>query len=308
MQARFESPPRWSDERLEAMRRQATADFVVSRLQEGSDRYRPTLARCREAVGRLFEATNNLRALPGGAALAADASLLTPARYLGGPPVSEDDLDTLADAKVAKRRRLDRDLATTAATVIETALDQDRFPWLFESPPRDPTPLELDVAVQWTAGLWASQAVQTARRGESSARQEAAVAAVLDDAGFELMRVPLIDVTAANLRPGQYCRETLVVGAKCDIPVMLRDSRLLLIECKVSNSGLNSVKRLIRETAGKADLWNRLFGERALPAAVLSGVFKTSHLMEAQNTRRVAIFWERDLSPLREFLDRAGSR
>ncbi len=86
---------------------------------------------------------------------------------------------------------------------------------------------------------------------------------------------------------------------------MLRDSRLLLIECKVSNSSLNSIKRLLRETCGKATQWRSGFGERAITAAVLSGVFKLRHLQQAQNDYGVAIFWERDLGPLASFVNTA---
>lgn len=93
-----------------------------------------------------------------------------------------------------------------------------------------------------------------------------------------------------------------MVGAKCDVPVMLYDGRLLLIECKVSNSGLNSIKRLIRETCGKANRWRNELGARAITAAVLSGVFKLVHLRQAQNDYGVTIFWERDLQPLAAFL------
>ena len=95
--------------------------------------------------------------------------------------------------------------------------------------------------------------------------------------------------------------ESRVANAKCDVPVGLHDGRLLLIECKVSNSSLNSIKRLIRETVGKRDVWNRVFGERAITAAVLAGVFDLKHLEEAQR-RGVTLFWEGDLQPLAEFV------
>ncbi len=303
MRSRYVAPPYWTDAQLEMARQDATADFVKDRLAEGADRYQPVLARCTKAVTELFRATSNLRDLHDGSAFSADPSLVTPARYLGGPPVSEDDLNVLAGSSIAKRRRLDKRLGAMAASVIEEALDRDRFPWLFAAPPRDPNALELEVAIRWTAGLWAAQAVQTQRRGESAHRQELAVARVLDQMGFERIQVDEIDFTAKNMAPGQYCRETRVLGAKCDIPVMLHDSRLLLIECKVSNSSLNSIKRLLRETGGKADGWRASFGARAITAAVLSGVFKLAHLQMAQDKYHVALFWERDLGSLTSFLD-----
>lgn len=276
---------------------------MKERLGEGADRYQPVLAQCTEAVRELFRATSNLRDLRSGSAFAVSPSLMTPARYLGGPPVSEDDLNVLAGSSVAKRKRLDTRLAEIAASVIEEALDKDRFPWIFAEPTREPSTSELEVAIRWTAGLWAAQAVQTQRRGESAQRQEMEVARVLDDVGFQRVQVNEIDFTARNMAPGQYCRETRVLGAKCDIPVMLHDSRLLLIECKVSNSSLNSIKRLIRETGGKAGGWRSGFGNRAITAAVLSGVFKLVHLQQAQDEFHIAVFWERDLTALASFLE-----
>lgn len=53
------------------------------------------------------------------------------------------------------------------------------------------------------------------------------------------------------------------------------------LECKVSNSATNSVKRLNRETGGKARDWNGRFGERAITGAVLAGVFKLRNLKTA---------------------------
>jgi hypothetical protein len=73
-------------------------------------------------------------------------------------------------------------------------------------------------------------------------------------------------------------------------------------ECKVSNSATNSVKRLNRECGGKADAWRRSFGERAIPGAVLAGVFKRKNLEDAQTVSRLTIFWEHDLELLATFL------
>lgn len=56
--------------------------------------------------------------------------------------------------------------------------------------------------------------------------------------------------------------------------------------------------------AGKATVWRRIFGERAVSAAVLAGVYNLRNLQDAQAVG-VAIFWERDLQPLREFIQAA---
>jgi hypothetical protein len=297
----YRVPPIWDDAALEEQRRRAIETFVTARNAEGGTRYRAAFAENLALVQALFEQTDDLLEFASGSALAADPRLLQPARYISGPPVSADDLDTLAGSRIAGRRRLDADLGRQAAHIIAAAMDRDRFSWLFEVPRRAPAPAERDAAIRWTAGLQTVQQIQTGRRSESARRQEAAVEALLIGLGFEKVGPRSIG-GAGHLEPGQFCRESDVVGSKCDIPVCLRDRRFLLLECKVSNSGTNSVKRLNREVGGKARAWRIAFGTRgAVVGVVLSGVYKLQNLKSAQDDG-VAIFWEHDLTPLRDFL------
>lgn len=109
-----------------------------------------------------------------------------------------------------------------------------------------------------------------------------------------------------------FTSEVALGGAKADVAVRLDDGRLLAIECKVSNSAINSVKRLNRETVGKAERWRRLYGQQVVTAAVLSGVYKVGNLADAQ-AAGVAIFWEHRLEALGQFVravcrPRAGPR
>lgn len=298
---RFAEPPRWDENTLEANRRDSVADFIAERTSEGKGRYQRVLAENVRLVEALFIQTNNLLSFASGAVLAEDPSFLAISRYLSGPPVSADDLDTLGEAKLAKRKRLDPSLAGKAAQVIASAIDEDRFPWLFADPPRNPTATEREVALKWTAGLQTVQQVQTGRRSELSVRQENAVALLLEAEGFQRVQSRPIDLTG-GLAPGEYSREVLVAGKKCDVPIGLRDGRLLLVECKVSNSETNSIKRLNHECGAKAALWRQTFGERAISAAVLAGVFKLVNLSDAQRNQGLTLFWERDLAPLAAFL------
>src|SRR5438874_7895496 len=219
---RFVQPPIWDDEALEGRRREAIADFISERSAEGGTRYRDAFVRNVTAVEALFVATNDLLDFATGAVLASNPGLTRTARYLGGPPVSADDLNTLVEASIATRKRLDLDLARKAARVIEAAIDPERFPWLFESRRRAPTATERRTAIRWTAGLQAVQEIQTGRRGESAARQERAVERTLIDLGFTRVAPRPIDVTG-GLVPGEFCREAQVVGIKCDIPIGLHD-------------------------------------------------------------------------------------
>ncbi|MEW6250864.1 MAG: XamI family restriction endonuclease [Planctomycetota bacterium] len=84
--------------------------------------------------------------------------------------------------------------------------------------------------------------------------------------------------------------------------VRLRDRRVMPIECKVSNSAVNSFKRVNHEAAGKARQWLTAFGARAtVPAAVLAGVFKPANLATAQDIG-LHLFWQHRLQDLGEFL------
>lgn len=92
-------------------------------------------------------------------------------------------------------------------------------------------------------------------------------------------------------------------GRKADVVLRLWDQRLMPIECKVSNSYLNSVKRLNNDAAVKAGAWKEDFGRRqVVPTAVLTGVYKLHNLMDAQD-RGLTLFWAHDLKPLTEWLE-----
>jgi hypothetical protein len=83
---------------------------------------------------------------------------------------------------------------------------------------------------------------------------------------------------------------------------MLWDNRLMPIECKVSNSFLNSVKRLNNDAAVKANIWTKEFGEFIVPTAIISGVFKRMNI-EAAQRNGLMIIWAHRLSDLTTFID-----
>ena len=74
------------------------------------------------------------------------------------------------------------------------------------------------------------------------------------------------------------------------------------IECKVSNSAVNSFKRIDHEAAGKARSWIHDFGKRqTVPTAVISGVFNPANLETAQ-AEGLAVIWSHRLEDLTEFI------
>lgn len=294
-------PPRWSQEELESERQVALANFIRERGEEGTRLYEDAFHKNESLVRRLLDLTDDLRDFTG-EVLTEEPDLLTAARYLGGPPVSADDLKTLADARLGGRT-IDPETAERVAAVLRSVWDPLRFPWLGED--RSPEPHERDSAIAWTSGLWAVEQLRTLRRTESSRRQEEVVVDALLEAGFEQHpRVRRLD-SLDELPRGSFIRETNLAGSKCDIPTRLHDGRLLALECKVSNSALNSVKRLIRETGGKSRAWQAAYGRQVVSAAVLSGVYKLSNLIDAQEDYQLAIFWEHRLEPLQRFVQDA---
>jgi hypothetical protein len=103
---------------------------------------------------------------------------------------------------------------------------------------------------------------------------------------------------------GEFCGESMLGSRKADIVVRLWDQRLMPIECKVSNSSTNSVKRLNNDAAIKARDWKLEFGSRQIvPSAVLSGVYKLHNLEHAQD-RGLTLFWAHDLKPLTDWIER----
>ncbi|WP_369414122.1 XamI family restriction endonuclease [Paracandidimonas lactea] len=90
---------------------------------------------------------------------------------------------------------------------------------------------------------------------------------------------------------------------KADVVVRLHDTRLMAIECKVSNSATNSVKRLNNDAAAKAERWINQFGKaQVVPAAALAGVFKVLNLEQAQDLG-LTLFWSHDLDQLGTFIE-----
>lgn len=54
------------------------------------------------------------------------------------------------------------------------------------------------------------------------------------------------------------------------------------------------MKRVLNDTAAKADFWHGKLGESVIPVALLSGVFGVDNLKSAQ-ARRLFLVWSDDL-------------
>ncbi|WP_191089836.1 XamI family restriction endonuclease [Nesterenkonia ebinurensis] len=232
-----------------------------------------------------------------------DRGLLTALRYLTAPPISQDDLELLAKLKLtAQWFTTDTRAVDRALRVIRLGIDPYRFPWLRRGDV--PTEEERESAVLSTAALMASQRIQTDRRNYAKDEQEEAVAAMLRSLGYtEIPRRPMTN-TLHFPGPGEFCSETDFGGGRADLVIRLRDGSIMPVECKVSNSYTNSVKRLNREAAAKAEAWIRRFGTSTIPSAVLSGAFKVDNLLAAQE-QGLTLFWAHNLHALATFIESA---
>jgi hypothetical protein len=224
-------------------------------------------------------------------------------RYLAGPPISDDDLQVIAGVDSIAPGVLSKDPAALRKVfeVIERVIDPHRFPWLRSD--AVPSAEQREAAVMASSVLLAAQRIATERRNTGKEAQETRVKDYLRSLGFAEVPAAPIRTIVAGPQAMQFCAECMLGERKADVVLRLHDTRLMAIECKVSNSATNSIKRLNNDAAVKAELWLNQFGKlQVVPAAALAGVFKLLSLVQAQQ-RGLALFWTEDLDKLGEFIE-----
>jgi hypothetical protein len=291
-------PPRWDDERLEADRRKAIVDFREERIREPLEEYLEKFEEARDAFDELMEETVDLTGLSARAVdILTNPELLSAVRYLAGPPISHDDLRLLADATFASSRlRADPAMAQRIIETVMLGLDRQRFPWLTPNEIREATETERASAVLASAALMATQRVATNRRNESKSAQEERVRQELMSNGFAEVARRTANRLEDAPKAGEFCMESQLGSRKADLIVGIWDGRTMPVECKVSNSFTNSIKRLNNDAAVKATRWHKELGSfNVVPVAVLSGAFKLRNLIDAQRAG-LTLFWAHDLA------------
>lgn len=298
------APPIWTPEQLEDHRVKAMAAFRLERTQEPLDDYLEAFDDYQGVVENLLETSVDLQKLDEVAIeILSDPKLLEAFRYMAGPPISQDDLRTLSEAVLSPGRlRQDPAMAKRVIDVIRIAIDRRRFVWVSEK--REPTEAERNAAVLASAALLATRKVGTDRRHKGKDDQESFVEEAFKRSGLVKLPARRISTLMDAPAPGHFCPESELVGCKADFVLRLWDNRVMALECKVSNSAVNSVKRLNREAVGKADTWRKELGAaQMVPAAVLSGVYELRNLTQAQE-RRLTIFWAHDLDALTSWIEK----
>lgn len=298
-------PQKWSPDQLTEDLRKARKIFRHERLSEPRDAYGQAFDESRAVLEELLELTTDLTRLEEVSdQIFERVEFIETFRAMAAPPISADDLKVLAEASLApsvlaKHPRMRK----RVAHIVRVALDRRRFPWVGRA--REVDRVEREAAVTATAALLAVRKVETARRSKGKKDQEEKVQHTLRKYGMAEIPRRRIDagVIANAPRPGEFCGESLLGTRKADFIATLWDGRLMPIECKVSNSSTNSVKRLNNDAAVKAEHWRKDFGvKQVVPVAVLSGVFKLRNLEDAQQ-RGLSLFWAHDLEQLTGWIE-----
>jgi hypothetical protein len=298
-------PERWTIEELTQDASISSAQFRAERL-EASDSWGTHYTSARSKFELLFEKLSDLNTdgiSDSNLAEAYGLGLGEAIRYLAGPPISDDDLQVIADVDSIAPGVLKKDPEALRKVfqVIERVIDPYRFPWMQAG--TGPTPQQREAALIASSVLLAAQRIATERRMGGKDDQEAKVKDYLRTLTFTEAPAVAINTIVKGPQTMQFCPECQLGERKADVVVRLHDTRLMALECKVSNSATNSVKRLNNDAAVKAEYWLKVFGtSQVVPAAVLSGVFKVMNLEQAQ-TRGLALFWSHDLDKLGAFIE-----
>lgn len=303
---RFLKPPHWTDEQIEVDRLRAIELFRQQRMREPLQQYLHAFGEVESSIRTVLDGSRDLASLEDFVtSIVSEQRLAESFRYLTAPPISLDDLKTLTQAPSISSQAIRRDPTLTSRLIatIRAGLDPKRFPWVESG--RSPTTEEREAAVLASAALIASQRVATARRMQGKEKQERQVREELTQAKFIVTPNPkhAIATLGQAPKPGHFIPTEVIFGdRKTDLLLTAWDGRVMPIECKVSNSALNSVKRLNNDAAAKAVEWLRDFGAtQVVPVAVLSGVFNMRHLLHAQE-RGLTIIWSHRLTDLTDWV------
>jgi hypothetical protein len=313
-------PSYWSRTELTALAAGATANYRGWRalqvaIEQGT--FAGEYSAFRKQLVTLLAATGDLTNLTTAAlaASSAPAAMLDVARYLPAAPLSLDDLDAQTGMKVGAWIRRKKPVAPPAGMLaaalglIVPRIPPLHAPWLSGGAP---TAQQRTRLCHTVASIRASQRVGTERRATAAQRQETATRLALAAAGYVQVTVAgalnPATVIAAMTPPvtpnvGSYLqsRKTLA-GKDADVLVRMTPKHatgvdLLIIECKVSATELNSRKR-INDVVEKVAPWQAggLPGAHKV-AAVLDGEFRVSDLERAQSAG-IWLFFEHQLGDL----------
>lgn len=302
-------PKIFTPQELLELRLEAIKNFRAERLEEPLELYLDAFDDYLEVTEEFLEATVDLTQLEERAVeIVTNKALLKTLRYIAAPPISDDDLKILAEVKslapgvLKKNPGAIRDIVRT----VMVAIDRKRFTWDFTKG-AEPNEQERSAAVLATAALLASAHVATKRRHSQQHGQEDKVRQALLGIGYKEVKRRKIEAITDAPGAGEFCPESEVVSRKGDFVIRLWDGRVLILECKSSNSELNSLKRLDNDTVAKARLWRERLGQsHIIAAAMVAGVYKLERLSAVQSDD-LYLFWSHRMDGFIDFVQSTKS-
>lgn len=299
----MKEPPVWTEDELEEASKKAEEHFRESRHTEPLEVYLDLFDEYQGIVEEVMEETVDLTQLEERALdLMSDKRKREVFRYLSGPPVSEDDLKVLMKARSLAPTTLRNDSALLSRVVafMRDWHDRRRFPWVTDE--WEPQEHDRKAAIIATTALLAMRRVETLRRHQGKRLQEQRVEQQLIRTSYRKVETRRVRMLGDAPKAGEFCREAYLGDRKADFIIGLWDGRTMGLECKVSNSSTNSVKRLNNDAAVKAESWRQDFGTaQMVSGAVLSGVYKVHNLENAQH-RGLTLFWAHDLQAMVDWI------
>lgn len=297
----------WTFEQIAEDCEESTRLFRLRRMHEPLSDYLAEFTGAQAAAHYVIDSLQELLTTPTNQTLLAEivgnAAFFTAFRYLTAPPISVDDMETVLCRSVsATAVRTDAAFAEEVVELIRQTIDPKRFPWLAAGTAA--TDEELHIAKVATAVAATIQRVQTKRRGDEKKDLEGAVVRLLEALNFTKVPTPRTPIVSTEDLPkaGEYMTGATLGRDNGDCVIGLYDRRRLVVECKSSNSEINSRKRLNKEVVKDARNWDGQFGAQVLTAAALRGVFKPSYVHEAQDTP-IMILWAHRLEDLEAFIE-----
>lgn len=229
-------------------------------------------------------------------------------RQMLAPPLSQDQFEIFCELYRKPTENSNRPVSDDAAKqivqVFRERLDPCLAPWVSQE--RAPEDYEIDRVVHAIGPLLASQIYLTGRRTSTSQVQEDAVVDLLEAKGWN--RLPgrsLIDRNAV-LDAKQFIKKakfaTTTRPQEIDIACGLGATKVLAMECKVSNDRTNSIKR-VNDVLKKATAWRDHWGSFVRPAALLQGMIGYKDVQRLTHAG-VSVFWSHDLPRFDQWLDK----
>ncbi len=302
-------PKIFTSQELAELRLEAIKNFRAERLEEPLEEYLDAFDDYLEATEEFLEASVDLTQLEERAAdIVTNKSRLKTLRYIAAPPISDDDLKTLAEVSSLAPGALKKNPAALRDIVqtVMVAIDRKRFTWDFTKG-AEPSEQERSAAVLATAALLASAHVATKRRHAQQHGQEDQVRQALLGIGYKEVKRRKIEAITDAPAIGEFCPESEVAGRKGDFVIRLFDGRVLVLECKSSNSELNSLKRLDNDTVAKARQWRERLGRsHIVAAAIIAGVYKLERLVAVQSDD-LYLFWSHQMDGFIDFVQSTKS-